>query len=893
MPDSAQLASLDAEGATVRTTCPYCGVGCGLQVTRAAEAVTVVGDPEHPSNFGRLCSKGAALAETFDLDGRLLHPEIGGRRVDWDTAIATVADGFARTIREHGPDAVAFYVSGQLLTEDYYVANKLIKGFLGTANIDTNSRLCMASSVAGHKRAFGADAVPGNYQDLELADLVVLVGSNLAWCHPVLFQRLMAARRARPSLQIVVIDPRRTPTADAADLHLPVRSGSDAVLFNGLLRHLARAGCRDDGFVERHTSGAAAALAQADAASPDAVALACGLSEAAVRDFFARFAATERTVTVYSQGINQSSSGTDKVNAIINCHLLTGRIGRPGMGPFSVTGQPNAMGGREVGALANQLAAHMDFAPADRGRVGRFWNATALAQAPGLKAVELFRAVGDGRIKAIWIMATNPAASLPDGDMVRAALARCPLVVVSDGTRVTETTALAHVLLPSLLWGEKDGTVTNSERRISRQRAFRPAPGEAKPDWWIIGAVAHRLGFGAAFDYRDAADIFREHAALSAFENDGRRDFDLGALADLDDAGYDDLAPVQWPASRDHARPADRLFGDGSFYTADRRGVLVPVTPRPPTHAPDATFPLALNTGRVRDQWHTMTRTAIPRLMEHVPEPFVALHPDDAALAGLRDGALAELETNWGTGLFRARISAEQRPGDVFVPMHWSRPFAAQSAVNRAVAPATDPISGQPELKHTPARVTAWPAAWHAVALTRTRLDGLACAYQVLVPCDGFARYELADREAIADAWPRLASLIGSGAAPTIELRDPVAGRHRAAWIAGGRLTACLFMGELDDMPSRAWLAALFGCATLSDIDRAILLAGRAPTGTTEMGPIVCACHGVSQDRIAAAIAAGAATVDALGAALKAGTNCGSCVPELARLIETAAAPAS
>ena len=469
----------------VKTTCPYCGVGCGVIAERdAAGLVSVRGDPQHPANFGRLCGKGSALAETIGLEGRLLEPVIDGEAASWDVALDHVAEGFGRIVRQHGPNSVAFYVSGQILTEDYYVVNKLAKGFVGTANIDTNSRLCMASSVAGHKRAFGSDTVPGCYEDLELADLLVLVGSNAAWCHPVLYQRMEAAKARNPACRIVVIDPRRTATCEGADLHLALRSGSDSVLFNGLLAYLARNNAIDRAFVEASTTGAEAALGQVADQTVSQTADVCGLAEGTVELFFDWFARTERVVTLYSQGINQSSSGADKVNAILNCHLLTGRIGRPGMGPFSLTGQPNAMGGREVGGLANQLAAHMEIEnPQHRDLVQRFWRSPVIADKAGLKAVDMFDAIGEGRIKAVWIMSTNPLVSLPDADRARRALEACEFVVVSDCMRLTDTTRYANVLLPATTWGEKSGTVTNSERRISRQRPFLPAPGSARADW--------------------------------------------------------------------------------------------------------------------------------------------------------------------------------------------------------------------------------------------------------------------------------------------------------------------------------------------------------------------------------------------------------------------------
>ncbi|MFJ5489073.1 molybdopterin-dependent oxidoreductase, partial [Hansschlegelia beijingensis] len=465
-----------------------------LATPDGAGGASIAGDPAHPSNFGRLCSKGAALGETLSLDGRLLHPEIAGRRASWDEALDSVARGFGETLERHGPGAIAVYLSGQLLTEDYYAANKLFKGFLGSANVDTNSRLCMSSSVAGHKRAFGADTVPGVYRDLETADLLVLVGSNAAWCHPVLHQRMLAARAARGT-RIVVLDPRRTATADEADLHLQLRGGSDVALFSGLLVALADCGFVDQAYVDAHTSGLQAALARAREIAPDlpAVAAACGLAEAELSAFYDLFAGAERVVTLYSQGVNQSAQGTDKVNAIINVHLATGRIGREGMGPFSLTGQPNAMGGREVGGLANQLAAHMGFDATSVDRVRRFWDAPRMARAEGRMAVDMFEAIDRGEIRALWVMGTNPAASIPRADAVRKALAKLDHFVVSENVASNDTlTAGAKIRLPAAAWGEKDGTVTNSERRISRQRPFLPLPGEARPDWWIIARVADR-----------------------------------------------------------------------------------------------------------------------------------------------------------------------------------------------------------------------------------------------------------------------------------------------------------------------------------------------------------------------------------------------------------------
>ena len=871
--------------ATYRTTCPYCGVGCGVLVSRDGEGWNVRGDPEHPANRGRLCSKGAALAETLGLEDRLLHPEIGGRSVTWEAALDAVAQRFAAVIAEHGPDAVAFYVSGQLLTEDYYVANKLMKGYLGSGNIDTNSRLCMASAVAGHKRAFGADAVPGCYEDIELADLVVLVGSNAAWTHPVVYQRLAAAKQARPQMRVVVIDPRRTATAELADLHLPLAPGTDAWLFNGLLDDLRREGGVDWGYLEAHVAGFGEALAAVEGLSLPAVATACDLPEADVARFFRWFATTPRTVTLFSQGINQSSSGVDKVNAILNVHLATGRVGRPGASPLSLTGQPNAMGGREVGGLANQLAAHMDFTPEHIERVRRYWNAPRMAQGPGLKAVDLFQAVRAGRIKALWIMATNPAVSLPEAEAVAEALAGCAFVVVSDITRRTDTARHAHVLLPAAAWGEKDGTVTNSERRISRQRAFLPLPGEARPDWWIVAEVARRMGFRAGFEYRRPADIFREHAQLTAYENLGTRLFDLGPLAQLDDAAYDRLEPVQWPPVS-AAEGKARLFADGRYPTATGKARMLPIQPRPPARSVNADRPLVLNTGRIRDQWHTMTRTGkTARLFTHIGEPYVEMHPHDMAVHGLSPGGLARLANARGEVLVRVAESANQRPGSVFVPIHWNDQYTARGRIGALIDAVTDPISGQPEFKHAPVAVAPYAADWQGFVLSRHELAGIDTPYWSRIRSHACWRFELAGGRA---QWPTEENLrrwLGDRQ-DRIMLRDPAAARYRAALISDGRLQAVVFLDrQADALPPRRWLESLFERERLSEAERASLLLGRPAQTGTDVGRIVCACHGVGEQTIATAIAHGADSVEALGQALKAGTCCGSCIPELRALL--------
>jgi assimilatory nitrate reductase catalytic subunit len=874
---------------SVRTTCPYCGVGCGILATPdGAGGAAIAGDPDHPANFGRLCSKGAALGETLGLGARLLHPmqrQHDGTlaRIDWDMALDRVADGFKRITERDGPDAVAFYLSGQLLTEDYYVANKLMKGFLGSANVDTNSRLCMASSVAGHKRAFGSDTVPGLYEDLDEADLIVLVGSNAAWCHPVLFQRMQKNRRERGA-KLIVIDPRRTATAEDADLHLPIKPGMDTALFAGLLVHLAESGKLDRGYISRHTTGFEDALKRAREISPDlaAVQQITALSDADVRHFCELFAASERVVTCTSQGVNQSAQGTDKVNAIINCHLATGRIGRPGMGPFSLTGQPNAMGGREVGGLANQLAAHMNFSAAEIDRVRRFWNAPAIATREGLKAVEMFEAIERGEIKALWVMATNPAVSLPRAGAVRDALKKLELFVVSENVASNDTlNAGAHIVLPAAAWGEKHGTVTNSERRISRQRAYLPLPGEAKPDWWIVAQVGRRMGYGDAFTYESAADIFREHAALSAFENDGTRDFDIGALADISDEVFDALDPVVWPVRKDES--VTRFFADGGFFTPDRKARFV-APEAPALHlAVSNEFPFVLNTGRVRDQWHTMTRTGLsPRLGQHTPEPFVEIHPENALALGLRD--FARVRTAHGDGIFKVVLNEGQQRGSVFVPIHWTDETASSARVCELVAPNTDPFSGQPEAKATPATIVPVEFAHRGFALTRAPFTPPQGTWWARVALAGGVGTLIASTEG-PKLWREQAhDLLNSG--ELAEFIDLARGAYRAAAFRNGALEGCLFIGPAEAVPRWDTVKSLFEADAINDTQRRILLSGRAADGLAEIGPVVCACFGVGLVAIRDAIASKAATnVEAIGKALRAGTNCGSCLPELKRIV--------
>ncbi|MDP5209584.1 nitrate reductase [Microbulbifer sp. 2205BS26-8] len=872
------------------TTCPYCGVGCGISINGKSHpgpsAITVRGDTQHPSNAGRLCIKGSALGETLGDRGRLLRPHLHGQATDWNTAMSFVADAFADSIRAHGPDSVAFYLSGQLLTEDYYVANKLMKGFIGTANIDTNSRLCMSSAVAGYKRAFGADAVPCCYDDLDRADLVVLTGSNAAWTHPILFQRMQAG-----NAKLVVIDPRASATAELADLYLGIRPGSDTALFNGLLYFLAQHQYLDNHYIQHHTSGFQEALTSARAWSLQQTALHCGVPAEKLLAFFRLFAETEKTVSFYSQGINQSGSGTDKNNAIINCHLATGRIGRVGAGPFSITGQPNAMGGREVGGLANTLAAHMEFTRDNTNRLGRFWHAPQVALTPGLKAVDMFRAVESGQIKAVWIMATNPAVSMPEAGRVAEALSNCKFVVVSDCVADTDTTRCAQVLLPATSWGEKNGTVTNAERRISRQRPFLQPPGEARHDWQIICDLAQRLGYTKAFDYSHPVEIFREHARLSGFENNGSRAFDISLLENIQRQEYDALQPVQWPVNQDNPQGCARLFNDARFFTDNGRAHFVPVTPQAPLQQTCALYPLWLNSGRMRDQWHTMTRTGRARkLLNHSEIAEIQINPQDARMYNIEEGSLIALNSAQGRMSGRATLSEAQRPGELFAPIHWSETLARDARVSALAAAVVDPHSGQPEFKQVPIQVE-------------------------LLPCKSFATLICPDIVA-EKLWQRLHSAkdknllhwyrvpCAEGYRYELALRHPLNGRSLGTQLLGD--IRGIYWQQIETLKNQR-------CLAYNNTLQLLIIAGNRWQNLPDRRPlerylemelprvpakllrpiapgvkVLCTCMQVSRTQITEAIGKGLHSLAALGNVLGCGTHCGSCKAEISALLRTA-----
>jgi assimilatory nitrate reductase catalytic subunit len=854
----------------IRTTCAYCGVGCGISATPTGpRSVTIKGDEAHPANGGRLCSKGTHLGETVGLTGRLLHPMIGSKRASWDKALDLVAKKFRETVDRHGPDSVAFYVSGQLLTEDYYVANKLMKGFIGTSNIDTNSRLCMSSAVAGHNRAFGEDVVPATYGDLDEADLIVLIGSNTAWCHPIVYQRIQAARAERGT-KLVVIDPRRTETCEGADLHLPVKPGTDVALMNGLLAWCDAEGITDPAFIGDHVN-APEGFWEHIRTGHDlwTTAKTCDIAPALLEQFFKLFAATPRTVTLFSQGINQSIRGTDQVNAIINVHLATGRIGKPGAAPFSITGQPNAMGGREVGGLASTLASHMDFAPENVERVGRFWAAPRMATKPGLKAVDLFRAINEGRIKALWVMATNPAVSLPDANRVREALEAVPFLVVSDIIAETDSSVHADVRLPAAGWGEKDGTVTNSDRTISRQRPFLALPGEAKPDWWIVTEVARRMGWRNAFAYDRPADIWREHARLTAYQNDGQRVLNLRAQATIGNDAYEAMEPFRWGG--------EKPFSDGRFSTPDGKARLV-LTKQMELQEPLKAWPMTLNTGRYRDQWHTMTRTGLaPKLARHREEPLVEIHPQDAGALDICDGDLARVQTAQGNSIFRVAFSEGQRRGEIFTPIHWTDQISTGGRTGLLPRPLVDPHSGQPGFKLTPASIEKVATEWKGfLILRREQPAKVPCLWATRVTVPGGALYEVAGNGDAA----RLEACLPKG--DRVEAIDMTRGTRRVAIIAHGKLAGILIVTKTGLLPSRDWLISQLEVEGVG----ASVLAARGPGNQPDKGPTICVCFDIGLNQIVAAIRdQSLVDVPAIGKAIGAGTNCGSCRPALANIL--------
>lgn len=879
---------------SVNTTCPYCGVGCGVTAKTKNKQVVVDGNPQHPANFGKLCSKGYALADTLSNESRLLKPSIDGVETNWVQAISRIAREFETVRSEYGPESIAFYVSGQLLTEDYYVANKFVKGYLGTANIDTNSRLCMASSVAAHKRAFGSDTVPGCYEDLEQADVVVLVGSNLSWCHPVLFQRIQKAKQNNPKMQTVVLDPRRTATAELCDHHFRVKAGgeSDAVIYLGLLRFLAKQSALDKRWIDKHANGIDQALEAADAWTVSKVAQFTGLSASEVLSLYELYRDNRKVVTVYSQGVNQSHKGTDTVNAIINVHLATGKIGREGCGPFSITGQPNAMGGREVGGLANMLACHMDLENEQhRSLVRRFWRSPRIANKPGLKAIDLFSAVKQGKIKALWIMATNPADSMPNANEVSDAIAKCPFVVVSDVTLNTDTAQLANVLLPANAWSEKDGTVTNSERRISRQTAFRTAPTNARPDWWAIAKVAQKMGYKDAFAYTSPSEIFAEYAALSGFQNKGSRDFDISAHMSITPKEYDSLKPFQWPQVERESMQSKRFFADGGFYTQDGKAKLVAVTVEADQDA-SSTNTFTLNTGRIRDQWHTMTRTGISaRLSAHVGEPFIEINPLDAQKLNIKRAGIVDVHSVYGSAKLRALLTDRVAPKETFVPMHWTNMFASSGRVNATVHAKHDPVSGQPALKSQTVMLAASPIKTYGFMLTRHKPDRLEYDYWAIARVKHGWKTEFASNSSAARVLNTLLEQqqLSQPDAEVVRFDDEHASVYRAGWfVRNNRLESAVFLAAAPVPLSRQAIVSMFDHDFKDNHERLAVVSGAGLSSREDVGAIICSCMQVGAKTIQRSIDSGCSTVQQVGDSCGAGTQCGTCRSDIRRLLPVA-----
>ncbi len=934
-----------------RSTCCYCGTGCGVIIHSAdGKIVGVEGDPDHPANFGKLCTKGNTLHLAAVQTGRATVPMLRESRAaprtqtTWDHALATAAERFAAIIREHGPDAVGFYISGQLLTEDYYVFNKLARALVGTNNIDSNSRLCMSSAVAAYKATLGSDSVPCSYEDIELADLFLIAGANPAFAHPIVYRRIEAARAANPDAKMIVVDPRRTDTAADADLHLAITPGSDVLLYSAMLHVLLWEGLTDDAFIAAHTTGFADLRRQLAELTPGAVAPVCGLGPRGADDIVTAarwFGAAKAPLSFWCQGLNQSTHGTDNGAALIHLHLATGTIGKPGMGPFSLTGQPNAMGGRETGAMANLLPGHRNLADAaDRTELAAMWGIPALPEAPGKTAVEMFDAVRAGTIKAVWIACTNPAQSLPDLTRVREALQAAEFVVVQDAWTDTETAAFADLLLPAATWGEKDGTVTNSERRISRVRAAVPPPGEARADWRIARdfalALSERLseprhpgtprvlpqdGFALPsgresrdpesapeasistkplFPFTTPAEVYAEHVATTV-----ARDLDIGGLSHTT---LDRLGPQQWPFPKDATAGAPRLYADLRFAHPDGKARFIPLTTALTAEAPDARHPFRLVTGRLRDQWHGMSRTGrIPRLYAHEPEPNIRLHPADLARRGWKEGELVRIKSRRGEIILPLAASEDVRPGQAFVAMHWGRHELSHDGVNALTVPAFDPVSKQPELKHAAVRIEPAELPWR-LTLLRSPGEGPAAEEQVLawraalepllaeIGADGYAALTLDGRERplvalrVATAAPlpaeRLEALAAALTMPEpacLNYRDGARHIAKRAIVEDGRLTGILLAGE---DAATGWLRAALRDGVAIDDLRRWIFAPRAtpPIAAATPRRVVCNCFDVSADAIEAEIKSGQ-TLPAIQEKLKCGTSCGSCLTEVRRMV--------
>ncbi len=931
------------------STCPYCGVGCGVIIeSRGGQIVQVQGDPNHPANFGRLCTKGSTLhltaASPIQQQTRLLNPQMlrnrnnrqeGWEDVSWDTALDHCTDTFARIIQEHGPDAVGIYVSGQLLTEDYYVFNKLAKGLIGTNNIDTNSRLCMSSAVAGYKQTLGADAPPACYDDVNHADCLFMVGSNAAWSHPIFFRRIEEAKKKNPAMKIIVVDPRKTQTAEIADLFLPIQPGTDIALFHGMLHIMLWEGWTNPDYIARYTVGFDALKATVRDYTPQYVAQTCGISESDLFNATRLFATSPNTLSLYCQGLNQSSSGTAKNASIINLHLATGQIGRAGAGPFSLTGQPNAMGGREVGGMANLLSAHRDLAnPAHRAEVAALWGIPSVPEKPGKTAIEMFQAAARGEIKALWIVCTNPAQSMPDQATVRQALERAELVIVQEAFSTTATCQYAHVLLPATTWGERVGTVTNTERRISRVRAAIPPLGLARHDWDIAIRFAQRLETKLPRAPRGLFDYLRDtdEASAEAIWNEHRnstqgRDLDITGLSY---ALLQEKGAQQWPFPAGASEGKARLYADGVFPTPDGKARFVNTRYQPLAEERSARFPFSLITGRLRDQWHGMSRTGLlGRLFAHVAEPVVQMNPDDMARRQLKDGDLVQVANQRGSIVLPVQSSTEINYSQAFIPMHWGEEFlggqdangAPLRGVNILTTPTFCPSSKQPELKHTAVKITKSELPWSLLAVAwldreqawsvREALKAQMSQFEfaTCVPFSNQLPLEKAQSERVGVLFRAAANTppseelltwfektLGLKGVNVLRYHDRKQHQHRAIRVCevnGDRQIDALLLS--GDTRSEAWIKALLQSESSATPYGHLLLLPSAtpPVAVQAPSPQVCSCFSVNKDSIQSclqgAMGNGVAGADllltALQTELKCGTNCGSCVPELKKII--------
>ena len=918
-----------------RSTCPYCGVGCGVIIESSGARITGVrGDPKHPANFGRLCSKGSTLhlsaSPVAASQTRLLQPQRrlvrGGHLLpmSWEASLQWASQSLGHIVRNHGPEAVGFYVSGQLLSEDYYVFNKLVKGLLGSNNIDTNSRLCMSSAVAGYKLTLGADAPPACYDDVMQADCLFIAGSNAAYAHPILFRRIEEARTQNPHLKIIVADPRRTDTASSADLHLPLQPGTDVALFHGLLHIMLREGWLDTAYIHAHTEGFDALHDLVRDFTPERVSQLCGLPTESLLQAARWFATAKSTLSLYCQGLNQSSSGTAKNASLINLHLATGQIGKPGAGPFSLTGQPNAMGGREVGGLANLLSAHRDLAnPVHRAEVAALWGIDDVPAKPGKTAVEMFEAAADGEIKALWIACTNPAQSMPDQSTVRRALERAEFVVVQEAFATAETCDFADLLLPATTWGEKEGTVTNSERRITRVRAAVPPPGLARHDWQIVVDLAQRLAqepgvgegrSGLRMNYSSPEEIWLEHR-----ESTRGRDLDITGLS----YAQLEVAPQQWPMPEGQLHGQARLYQDGVFATTSGKARFAALDYVPVAEARESRFPFSLNTGRLRDQWHGMTRTGVVgKLFGHVPEPSVQLHPDDMTRLGLIDGTLVHVTSKRGSIVVPAVASADIGQQQAFIAMHWGPAFLGGrdhqnnplAGVNAITTSAYCPTSKQPELKHAAVKVLKAELPWTLLAVAWLPEDSAHTVLQAMRA--RMAQFEFASCVPFAESGhtetPRQGVLLRAACSepPEMEVVHDIEQQlglsedNSLRYVDAKRsqLRCMRLRAESDttldafviagDTSAEGWLKALLQSQqSAKAYGRRLLMTGHTPpVALASVGTTVCTCVGVPDVAIQTHLAQSApqdneSCLSDLQSTLKCGTQCGSCVPELRRMI--------